>query len=220
MNIIEWAFGKRMTPQEKLRKHQRALEKTMRELDREKKKLEGQQNTLQRSIKQNAEKGQLNAAKVQAKDLARTRKYIERFNQTSVQLKAISLRIQTVRTNEQMMQSMKGATRIIGGMNRTMNLPALSKIAQDFERENDIMEQRQEMMEDAVDDALGDPAEEEESEETINQILDELGVEFNSKLGETPSGIQSNAAPEGRVAQAIGGGADDDLEARLASLRK
>ncbi len=80
------------------------------------------------------------------------------------------------------MQSMKGATRIIGGMNRTMNLPALSKIAQDFERENDVMEQRQEMMEDAVDDALGDPAEEEESEETINQILDELGVEFNSKV--------------------------------------
>lgn len=80
------------------------------------------------------------------------------------------------------MQSMKGATKIIGGMNRSMNLPALSKIAQDFERENDIMEQRQEMMEDAVDDALGDPAEEEESEDVVNQILDELGVEFNSKV--------------------------------------
>lgn len=80
------------------------------------------------------------------------------------------------------MQSMKGATKIIGGMNRSMNLPALSKIAQDFERENDIMEQRQEMMEDAVDDALGDPAEEEESEETIAQILDELGIEFNAKV--------------------------------------
>lgn len=94
MNIIEWAFGKRMTPQEKLRKHQRALDKTMRELDREKRKLETQQTTLQRSIKSNAEKGQMNAAKVQAKDLARTRKYIDRFNQTTVQLKAISLRIQ------------------------------------------------------------------------------------------------------------------------------
>ena len=33
--IVEWAFGKRMTPQERLRKHQRALEKTQRELDRE-----------------------------------------------------------------------------------------------------------------------------------------------------------------------------------------
>lgn len=92
--IVEWAFGKRLTPQEKLRKHQRALEKTMRELDREKAKLENQQSKLQRDIKASAQKGQMNAAKVQAKDLARTRKYIDRFNQTSVQLKAISLRIQ------------------------------------------------------------------------------------------------------------------------------
>lgn len=66
----------------------------MRELDREKHKLEQQQTKLQREIKTSAQKGQMNAAKVQAKDLARTRKYIDRFNQTSVQLKAISLRIQ------------------------------------------------------------------------------------------------------------------------------
>ena len=104
-----------------------------------------------------------------------------------------------------MMQSMKGATKIIGGMNRTMNLPALSKIAQDFERENDIMEQRQEMMEDAVDDALGDPAEEEESEETINQILDELGVEFKSKVSISTNAnrhlkLTTNSSAKPRVA--------------------
>ena len=41
------------------------------------------------------------------------------------------------------------------------------------------------------------------------------------QLGETPSGLQKQAVPEGRVAQAIGGGGeDDDLQARLDSLRK
>ena len=40
MNIVEWAFGKRMTPAERLRKHQRSLEKTQRELERERVKLE------------------------------------------------------------------------------------------------------------------------------------------------------------------------------------
>jgi len=42
-------------------------------------------------------------------------------------------------------------------------------------------------------------------------------------MGETPSGLQSNAVPEGKVAQAVGGGAgaaDDDLQARLDSLRR
>jgi len=48
-------------------------------------------------------------------------------------------------------------------------------------------------------------------------------LETNSvlQLGETPTGIQKAAVPEGRVAQAIGGGGeDDDLQARLNSLRK
>jgi charged multivesicular body protein 2A len=42
------------------------------------------------------------------------------------------------------------------------------------------------------------------------------------QLGETPSGLQKAAVPEGRVAQAIGGPDpdDDDLQARLDSLRR
>ncbi|EXJ65912.1 uncharacterized protein A1O5_10888 [Cladophialophora psammophila CBS 110553] len=219
--IIEWAFGKRMTPAERLRKHQRALEKTQRELDRERVKLENQEKKLVADIKKSAKSGQIGACKIQAKDLVRTRRYIQKFYQMRTQLQAISLRIQqTVRSNEQMMQSMKGATMLLGSMNRQMNLPALQRIAMEFERENDIMDQRQEMMDDAIDDVTG-LEDEEEGEEVVNQVLDEIGVDLNNALGETPTGIQKAAVPEGRVAQAIGGGGqDDDLQARLDSLRK
>ena len=73
--IVEWAFGKRMTPQERLRKHQRALEKTQRELDRERIKLENQEKKLVQDIKKSAKNGQMGACKIQAKDLVRTRRY-------------------------------------------------------------------------------------------------------------------------------------------------
>ncbi|GAM89033.1 hypothetical protein ANO11243_070670 [Dothideomycetidae sp. 11243] len=224
MNIVEWAFGKRMTPSERLRKHQRALEKTQRELDRERTKLENQEKKLVQDIKKNAKNGQMGAVRIQAKDLVRTRRYIQKFYQMRTQLQAISLRIQvgpkTVRSNEQMMQSMKGATQLLGSMNRQMNLPALTRIAMEFERENDIMDQRQEMMDDAVDEVTG-PEDEEEGEEVVNQVLDEIGVDLGQSLGETPQGLQTNAVAEGRVAQAIGGDpGDDDLQARLDSLRK
>jgi charged multivesicular body protein 2A len=72
--IVEWAFGKRMTPAERLRKHQRALEKTQRELDRERVKLENQEKKLVQDIKKNAKNGQMGALKIQAKDLVRTRR--------------------------------------------------------------------------------------------------------------------------------------------------
>lgn len=228
-----------MTPAERLRKHQRALEKTQRELDRERVKLENQEKKLVQDIKKSAKNGQTGPLRVQAKDLVRTRRYIQKFYQMRTQLQAISLRIQTVRSNEQMMQSMKGATVLLGSMNRQMNLPALQRIAMEFEKENDIMDQRQEMMDDAIDDVTG-LEDEEESEEVVNQVLDEIGIDLGQavsgplvtvrevrinkiiKLGETPSGIQKAAVPEGKVAQAIGGGdhEDDDLQARLDSLRR
>jgi len=83
-----------MTPAERLRKHQRALEKTQRELDRERTKLEQQEKKLVADIKKNAKNGQMGAVKVQAKDLVRTRRYITKFYQMRTQLQAISLRIQ------------------------------------------------------------------------------------------------------------------------------
>ncbi|KAJ5178178.1 Snf7 [Penicillium coprophilum] len=242
MNIVEWAFGKRMTPAERLRKHQRALDRTQRELDRERVKLENQEKKLVQDIKKSAKNGQVGACKIQAKDLVRTRRYIQKFYQMRTQLQAISLRIQTVRSNEQMMQSMKGATMLLGSMNRQMNLPALQRIAMEFERENDVMDQRQEMMDDAIDEATGMEGEEEEGEDILKEVLDEIGVDLNQavcppdierrtlrtntfhlQLGDTPEHIQKAPANETRVAQAIGGGgntSDDDLQARLDSLRR
>ena len=75
------------------------------------------------------------------------------------------------------MQSMKGATTLLGSMNRSMNLPALQRIAMEFERENDIMDQREEMMGDAIDDVTG-LDDEEETDEVVNQVLDELGLDL------------------------------------------
>lgn len=80
-----------------------------------------------------------------------------------------------------MMQAMKGATQALGSMNRSMNLPQLQRIAMEFERENDIMEQRQEMMDDAVDDAM-DVGVEEEGDEVVEQVLEEIGVDMNQAV--------------------------------------
>lgn len=79
------------------------------------------------------------------------------------------------------MQSMKGATSLLGSMNRQMNLPALQRIAMEFEKENDIMDQRQEMMDDAIDDVTG-LEDEEEGEEVVNQVLDEIGVDLGQSV--------------------------------------
>lgn len=57
-------------------------------------KLENQEKKLISEIKKSAKNGQMGACKIQAKDLVRTRRYIEKFYSMRTQLQAISLRIQ------------------------------------------------------------------------------------------------------------------------------
>ena len=66
----------------------------MRELDRERTTLQRQEKKIIADCKRAAKDGQMGAARVMAKDLVRTRKYIQKFYQMRAQLQAVSLRIQ------------------------------------------------------------------------------------------------------------------------------
>lgn len=175
-------------------------------------------------IKKSAKQGQIASAKIQAKDLIRTKNYIVKFNQMKAQLQAISLRIQSVRSNTQMATSMRDATRLLLGMNRLMNLPQLSRIAQEFAKENDMMDQKQEFMDDAIDDAMemdeDGLGEDEQADEILTKVLDEIGVDLNTSLKDTPNQINVESNAPDRVAQAVGAPDEDDLQARLDSLKK
>ncbi len=62
-------FGKKMTPDQMLRKNQRALNKAMRDLDRERVNMERQEKKIIADIKKMAKEGQVDAVKIMAKDL-------------------------------------------------------------------------------------------------------------------------------------------------------
>ncbi|RKP09340.1 Snf7-domain-containing protein, partial [Thamnocephalis sphaerospora] len=231
LSTMNFLFGARKSPAEQLRAHQRALTKAQRELDRERSRLETQERRLVADIKKTAKAGQMSACKVMAKDLVRTRKYIQKFYQMRTQLQGVGLRIQAMRSNQQMAEAMKGATKVMKSMNRGMNLPALQRIMQEFEMESEAMDMKEEMMSDAVDDVMMDEEDEEEEELIIKQVLDEIGVQLDQQLVDAPTGLKAVAAEEPvrqRVAVAAGGGdggeslsADDAaLQARLDNLRR
>lgn len=99
-----------------------------------------------------------------------------------------------------MMVSMRGATSLLGSMNRQMNLPALQRIAMEFEKENDIMDQRQEMMDSSIDEVTG-LEDEEEGEEVVNRVLDEIGVDLGQSVSRCSTchrACYTNVFPAGR----------------------
>ncbi|XP_013791095.1 charged multivesicular body protein 2a-like [Limulus polyphemus] len=218
---LEFLFGRRKTSEEMLRQNQRALNKAMRDLDRERAKMEQQEKKLIIDIKKMAKDNQMDAVKIMAKDLVRTRRYVKKFMLMRANIQAISLKIQTLRSQNSMAQAMKGVTKALKNMNKQLNLPQIQKIMQEFEKQSEIMDMKEEMMNDAIDDVMEDEEDEEESEALVSQVLDELGLQLSEKLTGLPSegGSLSADSQKNKPAVALTG-ADADLEARLENLRK
>ncbi|RRT58685.1 hypothetical protein BHE74_00027546 [Ensete ventricosum] len=141
------------------------LDKSIRDIERERQGLQAQEKKLIVEIKKTAKQGQM----------------ITKFYALKSQLQGVSLRIQ-VNFGFQIRLLGHCVTKAMTQMNRQMNLPALQKIMQEFELQNEKMEMVSEVMGDAIDDALEGDAEEEETEELVNQVLDEIGVDINAEV--------------------------------------
>ncbi|KAL5240100.1 hypothetical protein ACI65C_007510 [Semiaphis heraclei] len=234
---LEWLFGRRMSPDEMLRKNQRALNKAMRDLDRENMRMEQQEKKIIMDIKKMAKDGQMESVKIMARDLVRTRRYQKKFMVMKANIQAVSLKIQTLKSQNAMGQAMKGVTKAMQNMNRQLNLPQIQRILQEFEKQSEVMDMKEEVMNDAMDDAMEDEGDEEETDQIVTQVLDELGLQLTDQLSGLPSASGSiSVATTGKVpivaqdgggSSAAGGAAapqpndaDADLQARLDNLRR
>merc|ERR1719348_2493717 len=164
-----------------------------------------------------AKAGQMDAVKIMAKDLVRTRKAIKKFMLMKANVQAVSLKIQTLKSQNSMAQAMKGVTKAMMMMNKQMKLPEIQK-------QSEIMDMKEEMMNDVMDDAMGDEDDEEETDAIVTQVLDELGLQLGDQLSgvNAPSGSIATPAQGGKVPVAAGAeaDADADLAARLENLRR
>ena len=55
-----------------------------------------------------------------------------------------------------MAQAMKGVSRAMMNMNRQMNMPQIQQILHEFEKQSEIMDMKEEMINDAIDDGKQD----------------------------------------------------------------
>merc|ERR1719370_1015747 len=170
-----------------------------------------------------AKQGQMDAVKIMAKDLVRTRRYVKKFMLMKANIQAVSLKIQTLKSQNAMAQAMKGVTRAMMNMNRQMKLPEIQKIMQEFEKQSEMMDMKEEMMNDVIDDAMGDEDDEEEGDAIVSQVLDELGLQMTEGMSGLPSvggTLSTGQTAKEPVAVGVADAADDDIQARLDNLRR
>mgnify|MGYP001010021531 CR=1 FL=1 len=226
--MMEFLFGRKKTPDEILRENKRAIDRAIRELEREKSRMEQQEVKLVNEIRKNAKANQMDSVKIMAKDLVRTKSQVKKFNIMKANLQAISLKTATLKSQNSMSQAMRGVTQGLVRMNKQMNLPQIQRIIQEFQKQTDMVDMKEEMINDVMDDVFEEDTDEQESDQIVNQVLDELGIELNQTLatlpdsGKAPVAAKDTAPDKQPSATTIAGStaADADLEERLNKLRR
>ncbi|KAL0205489.1 hypothetical protein P9112_000796 [Eukaryota sp. TZLM1-RC] len=205
-------FGRRKTLEEQLKEYKRTIDKSVRELDRERNRMQRQEQQTVVEIKKMAKAGQTNAAKLMAKDIVRTRKNIDKFYRMKTQLQAVSLRLQTLKSSHSLASVMKKTTQAMGRMNAQLNLPSLQRTMMQFEQQSEMLDSKNEMIDDTLDDVFAEEDEEEETEELIGAVLNEIGLDLSSTAPAVPTSAVGQPSQESN--------ADADLMNRLEQLRK
>jgi len=218
MGLFSALFGKPVTAAELIKKHQRSIKKAIRNLDRERFGMEQQEKRLIADIKKTATAGQMEICKIAATDLVRTRGYIQKFMLMKANLQAVSIKILTLQSQQAIGQAMMGVTIALRGMNQQMKLPQVKRILMEFEKQLQMMDLKEEMLNEAMDSSMGMEDPDAESDELVTQVLDELGLQLQHQLPELP-GSQHGHKKE-VPADVPENGFDDELQARLNNLRR
>ena len=215
---------------DQIRDQKRAIDRSKRNLEREKRKLEREKKKMLMEIKKMAQKGQTAGAKMLAKDIVRATNQMAKIDQFVGQLSAVSMRISSCATLNQLGEAMNNAAQAMTLVSNKLDTQKLQQMAKVLAKEDMKLEMKSDMITDALD-AIGESNDnEEEQEELYNQVLQEAGVKMEGEIiGAGKEKLSSNAVKTGPQKQLVGMGAmgggsnatgDDDLDAMLKSLNQ
>jgi len=227
---MEAMFGTSKTPAQRMKEYQRSIKRSIRDIDRERTGLERQEKKLMADIKKEAKANRIDTARIMARDLVRTRAYIKKMYKMKSHMEAISLRLQTMQSSQQMTAAMRGVVKVMGKMNQKMNIPQIQAIMAEFEKQNEMMGMKEEMMGDAMDEAFNDDDDDEEEQSIVDQVLAELDVVQKDQMAIAPttsaeasSAVDVSAGEQQPATQGGDPAADDldkELQKRLDNLRR
>lgn len=202
------------------------LKFTAKQLNRLSVKCEKEDTAEKNKVKKCMEKGNHDGARIHAQNAIRNKSNAQNYLRLSSRVDAVSSRLESALKMQQVTKSMgsvvKGMDKVLG----SMNVEAIAKVMDQFEKSFENMDVTSEYVEGAMNSSTTAAMPEEQVDELMQMVADEHGLQmqdvFKSAEGSATAAPTASvgAAP---VAQAAGGpltdAASDDLEERLRKLR-
>ncbi|VDM80091.1 unnamed protein product [Strongylus vulgaris] len=182
-------------PKAQMRENNKNIRRANRELESDRRTLERREKELENEIKKLAKQGQKDACAVLAKQLVQLRHQKTKSVAMSSKLTGIGAQNKTffkyhiVNNLSSHLQSMNKMAEVMGTtvntmktMEKQMPTERLAKNMREFQMAQERLGITDDMMNDALDNILYESGDEEEQNAIVNQVLDEIGIESQSKV--------------------------------------
>lgn len=178
---MEYVFGKpAKTPAEVAKESVRSIRSASRSLERERLALENTAKKRLYEARQLARKGDVAGAKATAKAVARSRAVAQRLRTTGFTLEEQASKVEQAKSTHAVAEALRSAAKAMRGMNNQYDVRKIHQLLRTFARESEIMEHKQEEMDDQLDDVSAD--DDKVAQDILDQVMAEIGIELEAKM--------------------------------------
>lgn len=184
-------FKKKPTPKEAAmaakKETRREVRSSQRDMDREIRELDKQEKQVMLELKQRAKTAGVNpskdsALKALAKQLVAVRQQREKLFAAKAHIGAVGMHATSMASQVAAASAIGSVTTAMSAANNAVDAKEMSRIMNEFTKQNETLAVKEEMMNDALIDAFDNEEMEDEADDITSQILAELGVEMDSQL--------------------------------------
>lgn len=196
---MDLIFGKPKTARELMRECDKAVRMATSDLERHRKKMGDGIKAAKVRAKRAARNGDEEEARMQVRMAAQQTAMTRRVGGLILNLKNVQTQVKMAGASNAMVQVMRKAVKAMFIVNQQVPLPMIPRLMQEFERQKDAMEMKEELMNEALEDAVGgDDTIDAAANEIMDQIYAELDLESLKAMptvhhhgpGQTQSGAE------------------------------
>ena len=179
----------------------------VRRLERDEAQVGKQESALLRKIKLMATQGKLDGCQAVAKELVRLRHHGKVLGQMRSQLNGLGHKLAVAESTGTIHATLGNTAKLLAGLNKALAPREMHKVLLEFQKQNTIFADGQEILEETLEDAFEGEDEGASIDAAVAQVFDEVGLD--RLLVPSASRLSGLAAPV----------SDDDLARRLENLR-
>jgi charged multivesicular body protein 3 len=170
--LMDMVLGKRLTPEEQVKKWKQSLRQQTRNLDRSLRGIETEELKAKKLLQQASKRNDIKSCRILAREIVNSKKAKERIITSKAQLNSLAMSMQQQLSVAKVTGAMSKSTDVMKALNTLIKLPEISLTMQEMSKEMMRAGLIDEMISDALE--MDDEELEDEAEKEVESVLFEI----------------------------------------------